>query len=143
MKFITITGIDKAGKTTLINAFMEATGYEHYVIDRSPDTYCFFNVLRNRVKDPNQIDRYFEFNKKFKDVLDLAVLIYADPKDIRERFIEHDEPPLVGEFSVRDHMILLEDYFNIANYNNTLKLNTSFYSIDECVEMIKEKINAT
>jgi len=142
MKFITITGIDKAGKTTLINAFMEATNYEHYVIDRSPDTYNFFNIIRKRVKDPMQVDRYFEFNKKIKNVLDLAILIYADPKDIEERFIEHDEPPLVGEHSVREHMTLLEDHFNIANYNNTLKLNTSFYSIDECVKIIKEKLDA-
>ena len=140
MLFITITGIDKSGKSTLIKAFHEATDYEHYVVDRSPDTFNFFNIIRNRIKDCNQISKYFEFNEKFKNILDLAVLVSADPEDLEKRFIEHLEPPLVGEYSFKDHMILLEDYFNRAKYKNVLKINTSKRSIKECVETIKDKI---
>ena len=140
MLFITITGIDKSGKSTLIKAFHEATDYEHYVVDRSPDTFWFFNVIRDRVKNPNQICKYFELNDKLKNVLDLAILISAEPEDLEKRFIEHLEPPLVGEYSFKDHIILLEDYFDRAKYKNVLKINTSKHSIKECVETIKDKI---
>lgn len=140
MKFITITGIDKSGKTTLINAFMEKTCHEHYVIDRSPDTFAFFNEIRDRVKDSKQMNRYYEFNNNFKRSLDLAILIYGSPDVIEERFKEHNEPKLVGDYSYKEHMEKLEEFFDNANYLNTLKINTSTHTIDECVTMIERKI---
>lgn len=140
MKFITITGIDKSGKTTLINEFMESTGHEHYVIDRSPDTFFFFNILRNRIKDCEQQDRYLDFQNKFSQFVDLAVFLYSSKKDLKERFKEHNEPKIVGNLSLLEHQNEIEKYFDNAGYSNYLKLNTSTLSVEECVEKIKEII---
>ena len=140
MLHITFSGIDKSGKTTLIKTFMEDTNYEHYVVDRDPSNYHFFNFIRKRLKDTNQHFRYESFQRKFNKCVDLAILLYADPEDIEKRFKKHNEPKLVGDLSVEEHMKELEFFFDNAKYKNTLKINTSLYDVDSCLKVIKRKI---
>lgn len=142
MKCITITGIDKSGKSTLINEFMIATNYEHYVLDRDPSTFHFFNMIRDRIKNPEQCDKYTKFASIFRCVVDLAVFLRADDKDIEERFIQHNEPKLVGNLSIHDHQNQIEQYFDNVSYRKVLKLNTSELTIDQCVKEIMENIHA-
>ena len=140
MKFITVSGIDKSGKTTLISAFMEATKYKHYVVDRDPSNFHFFNVLRDRIKDVKQVSEYGHFQRRFSDFIDLAILLKADTKDLKERFEEHNEPKLVGNLSIEQHQKEIEQFFDSASYKNSLKLNTSILSVEECINKIKEAI---
>ena len=140
MLHITFSGIDKSGKTTLINAFMEETNYEHYVVDRDPSNYFFFNVLRDRISGSKQFFEYENFQKRFNKCIDLAILLYANEKDIIERFETHNEPDLVGNLSIEDHQKELEFFFDNAKYKNALRLNTSNLSVEECVKLIQDKI---
>ena len=141
MKFITVSGIDKSGKTTLIKAFMEETNYQHYVVDRDPSNYFFFNVIRDRIKDVSQVSEYGRFQRKFSDFVDLAILLKVNEKDWSKRCEEHKEDPLVGQLSMKNHQKEIEEFFDNAKYKNYLKLNTSILSIEECVNEIKGKIN--
>lgn len=144
MLHITFSGIDKSGKSTLINAFMIRTNYEHYVVDRDPSNYFFFNVIRDRLGDHEhgmkQLARYECFQKRFSKCVDLAILLYADDDDLIERFILNKEPDLVGDLTFEEHKKELELWFNLAKYKNTLKINTSKYSEEQCLNMIRNKI---
>lgn len=140
MLHITITGIDKSGKSTLIKSFMQATHYEHYVVDRDPSTYHFFNVLRHRLTGHEELSRYWSFQKKFKQYVDLAILLKVNEEDWEHRCDIHNEPSLVGDLKFTEHQNMIEHFFDKARYNNILKLNTTDSSIDDCVNAIKDKI---
>jgi len=144
MKLITITGIDKSGKTTLIERVSEETNFQHYILDRDPSTYCFFNNLQHRWNSPKyaQVSDYIKFSDKFKKIVDLAIFIRANPEDITNRFRDHNEGRLVGDLNIIEHQNEIERYFDYVEYPNTLKLNTSTLNINECVEEILRKLNA-
>lgn len=142
MLFVTVTGIDKSGKSTLIDKFMKSTNYKHYVVDRDPSTFHFFNLLRCRVESKEQLLEYSIFQEKFNRIVDLAILLKVDESDWIERCKKHNEPELVGNLSMTQHQMSIEKYFHIANYKNTLTINTSIYTVEECINLIKGKINA-
>lgn len=140
MLHIIVSGIDKSGKTTLIKNFMEETNYEHYIVDRGPNDYHFFNIIRNRLRDLVQLERYYSFQKEFSKSVDLAIFLKVEKKDWLDRCERHREPPLVGDMSMKKHQEELERFFDSAKYKNVLKINTSQFKINECVKLIERKI---
>ena len=132
MKFISVTGIDRSGKTTLLQAFNEATNFVHMTVDRDPSTVMFFADLMHRVKGRKRYHQNYKQVINYKFVPDLAVYLFADPEDIQYRFDVTNEPALIGDLNFKYHMQLMEDYFNKAGYLNTIKLNTSILTPQEC-----------
>ena len=96
MKFITVSGIDKSGKTTVIKELMERTMFKHYVVDRDVSNYWALSVLQNRFLNGPEEDLldYIESREKFKNAVDLAILLTCDIERLKERFTVSDEPPL-------------------------------------------------
>ena len=140
MKHIIVTGIDKAGKTSVINAFMEATNYKHYLVDRDPSTYHALNIIQNRMCSETQLDEYFEFIDEFKLGVDLAVLLYCEPEELDRRFKKHKEPELVGSLSKKDHQDLIINSFEAVGYPNSIEIDTSDISIEQTVNIIKHRL---
>ena len=151
MKFITITGIDKSGKTSLSHLLWKKFKHKHVIVDRDISTFHFFNLLLDRVKESDKI--YFkEYKNKinvYRQLVDLAIILEVNEDDWIKRCSTHDEDPLVGDLSFKDHQAELIRHFNKAKYPNVLKLNTSKLTEDECMSLIlkrlgihKEKINA-
>ena len=140
MKHIIVTGVDKSGKTSIINAYMKKTNYCDYVVDRDPSTYHFLNFVQDRISDIEQVDSYIEFVENFKYNIHLAVLLICKPSALRKRFRLHNEPDLVGDLSMEEHQEMLADYFRRVEYPNSLVIETSNKTIDQCVNLIVNKL---
>ena len=138
MKLITISGIDKSGKTTLVNAFNKATKYQHFVIEREPSAVRFFCELLNR---PFNTSEYNLLITMLKKVPALHVFLYADVKTLRRRFLKHDEPALPGSINMAEHQLNLYQCWSNTKWKNPLVLNTDKKTIDECVQHMIEAIN--
>ena len=140
MKHIVITGIDKSGKTSIANAYMEKTNYKNYMVDRDPSTYHFLNFVQDRIVDINQVDEYLEFIENFKHSIDLAVLLICNPSALKKRFRLNNEPKLVGDLSIEEHQEMLKEYFERVDYPNSIIIETSNKTIDECVNIIIKRL---
>jgi len=80
MRFITVSGIDKSGKTTIIDEYMRRTKYAHYLVDRDPSNYMALNDVQDRIQSMEQMDAYLGFMAEFKHNVDLAVLLICEPQ---------------------------------------------------------------
>lgn len=136
MKFITVSGIDKSGKTSVIDAYMEKTKYRDYLVDRDPSNYMALNDVQDRIQSIDQMDEYYAFTAGFKDFVDLAVLLMCDPAALEKRFALHHEPPLVGDLDFADHQNVIKMYFERVDYPNSLIIDTTDKTIDQCVNLI-------
>lgn len=136
MKFITVSGVDKSGKTSIINAYMTKTKYRDYLVDRDPSNYMALNDVQDRIETIEQMDNYYAFVAGYKHIVDLAVLLLADPAALEKRFILNKEPPLVGDLTFCQHQSIIKMYFDRVEYPNSLVIDTTDKTIDQCVNLI-------
>ena len=139
MKFISVTGIDKSGKSSLINELYKRTNGLVYVMDRDISTWNFFNEFYRRIKNEKVYKKEYK-NKldAFRKLLDLAVILEVNEKDWKERCKKHNEQELIGSFE--EHSNGIRKSFDKARYPNVLRLNTSEKTLDECVKEICKRI---
>jgi len=150
MKLISVCGIDKSGKTTIIKRINEITNKNHIIADRDASAYDFFNHLLDRIENKSEYEKeYREKQIQFRTITNLAIFLTVSKKDWLVRCKEHNEQKLVGDLSFTKHQNALLKNFNNMKYPNVLKLNTSKLTEDECMSLIlkrlgihKEKINA-
>jgi deoxyadenosine/deoxycytidine kinase len=138
--WVIFEGLDKAGKTTLEWEFLKATNFKHVVIDRGPVGYMTFDkILGRETKLGNQ-----EFihqarkimKKKNKDFM--VVYCFASEDVAIKRLNEHNEE---CPYDYGKAQKLYRN--NVRRYyksEKTLELDTTNKSIDECVELIVEKL---
>ena len=136
MKFITVSGIDKSGKTSIIDAYMTKTKYRDYLVDRDPSNYMALNDIQDRIESIEQMDDYYAFTEAYKHMVDLAVLLLCDPDALAKRFAINHEPPLVGDLSFAEHQNIIRLYFSRVSYPNSLIIDTTDKTIDQCVNLI-------
>lgn len=141
MRVITISGIDKSGKTSLGEKLWNVLGRRAMVIDRDISGHHFFNEIEDRVSGDLVYAR--EYKRKlgvYRQLVDLAVILEVEEEDWKERCKKTNEPPLIGELNFVDHQKKLISIFNKAKYKNVLRLNTSDLSIDECLSIILKRL---
>lgn len=140
MKFITVSGIDKSGKTTFIDAFNKVTSYKHYVIDRDPSNFNFLNMVQDRWHNSSQNVEYSVFKDRFRKMTDLSILLIADVEDLEERFDNHNEPELVGGLSMYEHQVGIAKEFLDMHYSNILHFNTSTTNLEDMIDTVLNNI---
>lgn len=145
--WVIFEGLDKTGKTTLEWEFLKATNFKHVVVDRGPIGYMTFDKLFDRdTKLGNQ-----EFISQTRKVMKpsgntFVVYCYADENVVNERLKKHGEKILqeVEPYKGRSYEKVQKLYeTNVAKYyktERTLMLDTTNKTIDECIHLIKEKI---
>ncbi len=143
MKFITISGIDKSGKTSIINAFMKKTNYANFLVDRDPTNFMALNAVQGRIESIEQVEEYNNFIRQFVEFTDLAVLLICKPEALEKRFKLNHEPDLVGDYSMRQHQDIIKNYFERADYPNQLTIDTTDKTIEQCVSLILSKLEET
>lgn len=139
MKILTIDGIDKSGKTTIIQEVFKKTNGNIFIIDRGMSSWHFFNELLNRGNNAYK-KQYNSKIKDFRKIVDLSVLLTVEEDDWIERCKDSKEQKLIGNLSFDDHQNEIARYFNKAKYKNILKLNTSQVTIECCVNNILERL---
>jgi len=132
-----ITGIDKSGKSTLVDALNKKTNYEHYVIERCPTTVRHFAELLRR---PFDEVRFHQLCQSLNTNSVLHVCLFAEDWLIKERFIEANESPLPGDLTFHEHQNHIMMAFTRANWQHRLFLNTGRLSINVCVNIILKKL---
>lgn len=140
MHFITVSGIDKSGKTTIIDEYMRRTKYRDYLVDRDPSNYMALNDIQDRITTIEQMDNYYGFMSSFKHVVDLAVLLVCEPQALSKRFKLNHEPDLVGCLTFSEHQEVIRKYFNNIEYPNSIVIDTTDKTVDQCVNLIKNKL---
>jgi len=140
MKLVTITGIDKSGKSTLMDKFNKATNYAYYVTDRDPSTTFHFDRALDRNNIP--LDDYDKFMNRFRMVPGLHVCLYCPVQILIQRFQAHNEPTLPGNLTLGDHQMSIINHFLSARFEHSLFLDTSAMIASDCVEQMVHAINS-
>ena len=141
MKYITVSGIDRSGKTTLIKSYLEKTNYRDYLVDRDPSNIFALNFIQNRWS--NEVfdwAAYRKFIQIHRTSIDLAVLLVCDPSALEQRFKDTNEPDIVGDLSLGDHQTVIKNFFYGADYPNILVMDTSCIDIESEVNLVIQKV---
>lgn len=136
--WIIFEGLDKVGKTTLEWALLKRTNFKHIVIDRGPIGYLVFDKIFKREETNSEQD----FIQKAKDIMKtkdfLIVYCEASYDIVLKRLKEHNE--ICPYNYIEAQKIYLNNIRKFYDKEMTLELDTSFLSIDECIDLIIKKI---
>lgn len=136
--FVVFEGLDKAGKTTLEWEFLKATNFKHMVIDRGPMGYMTFDELFGRSTKLGNRD-FIHYARKITKSNDyMIVYCVVDKKVAEERLKAHNEScPYDYEEAQKLYRKNVRRFYNMSR---VLELNTTNRSIEECVELIVQKL---
>ena len=129
-------GMDKVGKTTLIHALDKATDYEHIIIDRGPNSYLVYDKLYKR---PYKLD-HLKIEMDLRNTSHLCVYCYADEKDIKCRLKTAGEEWASEQGIISKVKSIFDNSIRISKLD-TIYINTSEKSIDDCIVVIMKAIN--
>jgi len=145
--WVIFEGLDKTGKTTLEWEFLKATNFKHVVVDRGPMGYMTLDKLFGRDTKLGNQEFIHQARKAMKPGGNtFVVYCYTDENVVNERLKKHGEKLLqeVEPYKGRSYAKVQKLYAtNVARYykpERTLMLDTTNKSIDECIHLIKEKI---
>lgn len=136
--WVIFEGLDKAGKTTLEWEFLKATNFKHVVIDRGPVGYMTFDKILGRETKLGNQEFINQARKICKNKDFMIVYCTCDANTALERIKAHNEE---CPYDYAKAQKLYRD--NVRMYykpEKTLELDTTNKSIDECVELIVEKL---
>lgn len=136
---IVFEGVDKSGKTTLLNAFNKATNFKYVVLDRgtiSSKVYDKFFKRDRRAYYQAIEDAAFE---AFKVVV---VLCVAKPDTIYNRLLWYGEklPKPIRGIAVVQNAFLEEA--TRASKDAFIMLDTGLESVEGCVRSLKRFVKA-
>lgn len=136
--WIIFEGLDKAGKGTLEWGLHKATNFKYIMVDRGPIGYLTFDKIFNRsTKDR---DEYFINQAEKVMSLDNFFVVYckASKSIVEKRLKDHDE--ICPYDYEKAQIILCDNIRKFYNQEKVLELDTSDKTIDECIEIIIDKI---
>lgn len=143
---IIFEGVDKSGKTTLLNMFNKATNFGYVVLDRFTTSSKVYNTLFNR----DRREYYNEVEQSFLKAFNvLIVYCYCSPGECFSRLAMaketlpeelHDIPIVKNEFKI-ELLKTLDDVDENPEMNlKVLEIDTEMFSKEYCVERIQEKV---
>ena len=136
--WVIFEGLDKAGKTTLEWEFLKATNFKHLVVDRGPVGYKVFDKLLGRDTKLGDQEFIHQARKIMKNKDFMVVYVHCDEAVAEKRLKGYSE---TCPYDYNKAQKMLKD--NIRRYydeRKVLDLDTSEKSIEECVELIVEKL---
>ena len=133
---IIFEGMDKTGKTTLLNKLNKATNFEHVVLDRG----VISSYVYDKVYGRNFREKYDFFLDMIKNTKHLVILCVASEEVIRNRLKAAGEelPAAQEEFGIQNIQLLFYDELEASGLNFDLMLTE--FDEDYLIEYIKERI---
>lgn len=136
--WIIFEGLDKAGKGTLEREFLKATDYKHIVIDRGPIGYKIFDKVFGRDTKISVQEWIHQARKITKNKDFFIVYCHCSVEEAKKRLKKHkEECPYDYE---RTQKMLRDEIGRFYNKDKVLNLDTTGKSVEECVEIIVQKI---
>lgn len=138
--WVIFEGLDKSGKTTLEWEFLKATNFKHVVIDRGPVGYMTFDKILGRETKLGNHEFIHQARKIMKSGDFMVVYCTVEKETADKRLELHNE---TCPYNYTKAQKLYRD--SVHRYykpEKTLELDTTSRSIDECVELIVEKIES-
>lgn len=143
--FISIEGADRTGKDTILNALDKMTRWENCNMMRGPAGCLTYDKIYKR-ESSMRYNEALSVVQAIKSTKHLIVYLYASPEVIQKRLEEEKKQGNSGIFAPPGWEII--DVLNLYEKNidflysdeEVLKLDTGKYDVDNCVNMIKEKM---
>lgn len=140
MLYLVYEGPDQVGKTTTRKLVEKQRKGEDVVIDRFIGSNIVYGTVFKRYSK-KQIETLYNdehsFNERFKPVL---IYLYAPTKELIKR-IEKDNHEKINENILTRSNEEFDKYFERCDYTHKLKIDTSFYTQPEVVELIISFLN--
>lgn len=128
-----LEGMDKSGKTTIINYINKKTNYTPLILDRGPIGYKVYSELYNKETTPSDYDA---LEKELCKIKHLCVYLYAFEKDIQTRCLLTNEPKI--DNGIAWHLQTYQKYYEASSLNK-IKINTSSKTFEEIFSIIKQE----
>lgn len=114
--------------------FHKATNRRDILVDRG---VISFRAYRNLFK--RNTEKTYDRDEACLSGNSLSIYLHAPAEILKQRFIEHNEPPLPFNTTVEEH--LAEHFIEYMLYKNAkMELDTSKYSVEACVKLINIKL---
>lgn len=120
VRFVAVSGPDRAGKDTIIEEIHKQTKFEHSVMNRCPVCYSVFVEYYNR--DYNKIDEAMKIDECLANTYGATlILVTANTDDLEQRCKNTNHEILDFDYQKE----LYNKYFNKSKFKNKLVINTS------------------
>lgn len=142
MKVIIFEGIDKTGKTSLIEALHKATNYKYIVVDRFAATAYAYGTLKNRKNfDMRELLQLFFDFAIFSDLI--VFYTVCDKRVWLDRMKRANENSVaIEDFDVLDKYY--REFFTHIKLNSDVAINvidTTIETVEQCVDKIKSIVD--
>lgn len=134
VRFVAVSGPDRAGKDTLIQEIHKQTKFAHCVMNRNPVCYSVFVEYYNR--DKKLIDEAMDIDLSLSKAPGATlILVTANTDDLEQRCKDTNHEVLDFDYQKQ----LYNKYFNKSKFKNKLTINTSEEDYNQKIQQwIKE-----
>lgn len=135
-KIIIIEGVDRTGKTELINEINKQTSYRHIIRDRGPIGYRAYSIIFNR--DAELLNGYCDLEKSLAEIDDITIVyLYCETDELIKRCIETNHEMLDFDFHKKVYLHCL----GTSHFRNRLIIDSTKKNTKDIVnELIERKI---
>lgn len=120
VRFVAVSGPDRAGKDTLIQEIHKQTKFAHCIMNRNPVCYSVFVEYYNR--DEKLIDEAMDIDLSLSKAPGATlILVTANTADLEKRCKNTNHEILDFDYQKE----LYNKYFNKSKFKNKLVINTS------------------
>ena len=144
--FISIEGADRTGKDTILNALDKKTRWENCNMMRGPAGCLTYDKIYKRESDM-RYNEALSVAQSIKSTQHLIIYLYASIETIEQRLEEERKQGINNSFApigweIKDVLDLYEKNIDfLYNEEEVIKLDTGKYSVNDCIDMIIEKMN--
>jgi len=135
-RIIIVEGVDRTGKTELINEINKRTSYRHIIRDRGPIGYRAYSIIFDR--DDKLLEGYWDLEKKLAEIDDIIIVyLYCETKELIERSIKTDHEILDFDFHKKVYLHCL----GTSHFRNRLIIDSTKKNTNDIVnELIEREI---
>lgn len=133
---IIFEGVDKSGKTTILNEFNKKTNFSYVVLDRLTTSSKVYNELFER----DRLKYYEDVERKLLESFNVLVVLCECDTELNKKRLKKANETLPKQLENVD-MMKRKFYDEVEkSFINFMLVDTTFKNIDECVEDVIKRV---